>query len=169
MANPTGATATAGDMAKTSGMWVISRNAAGTIVKGNVCQFDGSGDVLQEPTTQTGDRGNGFCVALEAGTSGNNIRVVIGGYVYVVADGTIVPNNLVKASGSTAGEVIASEEPQDSTAGEANTTEIQADIDSARDFYGKAVGRYLGHQLEEDDPTDAANGDIVAIGLSESI
>ena len=170
MANVTGNNAAAGDLAKTAGAIVISSNAGGTISKGDLVYFDSSGDVLQGDTGQTGDRSGGFGVALEAGSSGNNIRVVIGGYVYVVAGGTISSNNLVKGSAGTAGEVIVNDYPVNSTL---NTifaeTEVEVDIDIARDFLGKCVGRYLGHQLQEENPTDAADNDIIAIALEAGI
>ena len=166
MADVTGSNAAAGDLAKTAGSVVISSNAGGTIVKGNIVYFDSSGDVIQGDTSTTGDRSGGFGIALEAGTSGNNIRVLIEGYGYVVSGGTIVTNNLVKGSGSTAGEVITHDYPANSTL---NTifaeTEVENDINETRDFFGKCVGRYIGHQLQEDNPTDAADNDIIAIQL----
>lgn len=166
MANVTGNNAAAGDLAKTSGAVIISSNAGGTIVKGNVVYFDSSGDVIQGDTSQTGDRSGGFGIALEAGTSGSNIRVLIEGYGYVISNGTIKSNNLVKGSGSTAGEVITNDYPAASTIPSPPIdTDIEADIDTAVDFLGKCVGRYIGHQLQEDNPTDAADNDVIAIQL----
>ena len=166
MANVTGNNAAAGDLAKTSGAVIISSNAGGTIAKGDIVYFDSSGDVIQGDTSTTGDRSGGFGIALEAGTSGNNIRVLIEGYGYVVSGGTITTNNLVKGSGSTAGEVITNDYPSASSISSPPLdTEIEANIDTARDFLGKCIGRYLGHQLEEDNPTNAADNDIIAIQL----
>ena len=166
MADVTGSNAAAGDLAKTAGSVVISSNAGGTIAKGDIVYFDSSGDVIQGNTGNTGDRSGGFGIAMEAGTSGNNIRVLIEGYGYVISGGTIVTNNLVKGSGSTAGEVITNDYPSNSSIPSPPIdTDIEADIDSARDFLGKCIGRYLGHQLEEDNPTDAADNDTIAIQL----
>ena len=166
MADVTGSNAAAGDLAKTSGAVIISSNAGGTIAKGDIVYFDSSGDVIQGDTSTTGDRSGGFGIALEAGTSGNNIRVLIEGYGYVVSGGTITTNNLVKGSAGTVGEVITNDYPANSTL---NTTfaetEVEDDINETRDFFGKCVGRYIGHQLEEDNPTDAADNDIIAIQL----
>ena len=166
MANVTGNNAAAGDLAKTAGAVIISSNAGGTSAKGNIVYFDSSGDVIQGDTGRTGDRSGGFGIAMEAGTSGNNIRVLIEGYGYVVSGGTITTNNLVKGSGSTAGEVISNDYPAASSISSPPLdTEIEANIDTARDFLGKCIGRYLGHQLQEDNPTDAADNDIIAIQL----
>ena len=166
MANVTGNNAAAGDLAKTAGSVVISSNAGGTISKGDIVYFDSSGDVIQGDTSLTGDRSGGFGIALEAGTSGNNIRVLIEGYGYVVAGGTIVTNNLVKGSAGTAGEVRSNDYPGNAVL---NTifaeTEAQDEIDLVRDFFGLTIGRYIGHQLQEDNPTDAADNDIIAIQL----
>ena len=164
MADVTGSNAAAGDLAKTSGAVIISSNAGGTIAKGDIVYFDSSGDVIQSDTGATGDRSGGFGIALEAGTSGNNIRVLIEGYGYVIAGGTIVTNNLVKGSAGTVGEVRSNDYPADAIV-TATFTDAQAEIDLARDFFGLTIGRYLGHQLQEDNPTDAADNDIIAIQL----
>ena len=166
MADVTGSNAAAGDLAKTAGAVIISSNAGGTIAKGNIVYFDSSGDVIQGDTGRTGDRSGGFGIAMEAGTSGNNIRVLIEGYGYVVSGGTITTNNLVKGSGSTAGEVVTNDYPSASAISSPPIdTEIESDVDIAVDFLGKCIGRYLGHQLEEDNPTNAADNDIIAIQL----
>ena len=166
MANVTGNNAAAGDLAKTAGAIIISSNAGGTIAKGDIVYFDSSGDVIQGNTGNTGDRSGGFGIALEAGTSGNNIRVLIEGYGYVISGGTIVTNNLVKGSGSTAGEVVTNDYPSASAISSPPIeTEIESEVDIAVDFLGKCIGRYLGHQLEEDNPTNAADNDIIAIQL----
>jgi len=170
MADVTNSNAAAGDLAKTAGAIIISSNAGGTIAKGDAVYFDSSGDVIQSDTSATGDRSGGFGIALEAGTSGNNIRVLVGGYGYVVSGGTIVTNNLVKASGGTAGEVITNDYPSASAISSPPIdTEIESDVDIAVDFLGKTIGRYLGHQLQEDNPTDAADNDIIAISLTEGL
>ena len=170
MADIAGSNAAAGDLAKTAGAIIISSNAGGTIVKGNIVYFDSSGDVIQGDTGRTGDRSGGFGIALEAGTSGNNIRVLVGGYGYVISGGTIVTNNLVKGSGGTVGEVISNDYPAATAITTPITdTETETRIDTVRDFFGKTIGRYLGHQLEEVNPTDAADNDIIAISLEAGI
>ena len=157
-------------MAKTSGAVVISSNAGGTIVKGNLVYFDSSGNVIQGDTSVTGDRSGGFGVALEAGTSSSNIRVCVGGFVYVVSGGTIKSNNLVRGSTGTAGEVVTHDDPGDSALNAIfSDTEVEAEINLAQEYFGKTVGRYLGHQLQEDNPTDAADNDIIAICLEYGV
>ncbi len=166
MADISGSNAEAGDLAKTAGAVIISSNAGGTIAKGDLVYFDSSGDVIQGDTSQTGDRSGGFGIAMEAGSSGSNIRVLIEGYGYVIAGGNITSNNLVKGSAGTAGEVIVNDYPSASAISSPPVdTEIESDVDIAVDFLGKCVGRYLGHQLQEDNPTDAADNDIIAIQL----
>ena len=166
MANPTGSNAAAGDLAKTSGIEVISRKSDATgCAKGDVVHFSTAG--LSIIGTTSGTQADGYGVALEAVAANADGRFAVGNtWIYVIADVAIIPFNLVKVA-ATAGEVQNSDEPADASL---NTifaeTEAQDAIDAARDYFGKAVGRYIGHQLEEvGDPTDAASGDVIIIRL----
>ncbi len=161
MANPTGNNAAAGDLAKTSGVEVWSRKSDATgMAKGDVVHFHTDGTAIKG--TSTGDISDGFGVALETVAANADGRFAVGNtYVYVIASGAIIPNNLVKVA-STAGEVVAHTHPATAN----TTTYTSTEIDAARDYFGLTVGRYYGHQLEEvGDPTDAADNDVIAIRL----
>ncbi|KKM79791.1 hypothetical protein LCGC14_1346330 [marine sediment metagenome] len=166
MANPAGNNAAAGDLAKTSGVEVISRKVTGAaVVKGNVVHIDTAGLAIKG--TSSGTIADGYGVALEAVAANGNGRFAVGNtWVYVIADGAIIPNNLVKIA-STAGQVVSNDEPADSTIPSPPVdTDVETDIDAVRDYFGKTVGRYIGHQLEEvGDPTDAANDDVIIIRM----
>ena len=167
MANPTGNNAAAGDFARTTGIEVISRKCDATgVSKGQVCMMDTNGLVVKG-TAAAGIQSWGFCVALEAVAANADGRFAIGNtYIYVGAGGAIIPFNAV-AIISTIGEVGSHDEPADAVL---NTifaeTEAQDEIDLVRDYFGKFVGRYIGHQLEEvGDPTDAADNDTIIVRL----
>ena len=160
MANPTGNNAAAGDLAKTSGVEVWSRKSDATgMAKGDVVHFHTDGTAIKG--TASGDISDGFGVALEAVAANADGRFAVGNtYVYVIASGAIIPNNLVKVA-STAGEVVAHTDP-----GASPTTYTAAAGDAIKNYFGLTVGRYYGHQLEEvGDPTDAADNDVIAIRL----
>lgn len=166
MANPTGNNAAAGDLAKTSGIEVISRKSDSTgCSKGDVVHFSTAG--LSIVGTTSGTIADGYGVALEDVAANADGRFAIGNtWVYVIADVAIIPYNMVKVA-AAAGEVGPNDEPANASL---NTifaeTEAQDAIDAARDYFGKCVGRYIGHQLEEvGDPTDAASDDVIIIRL----
>ena len=161
MANPTGSNAEIGDLAKTSGVEVISRKADATgMAKGEVVHFDSAGLAVLG-TAAGGNISDGYAVALEAVAANADGRFAVGNtWVYVKAGAAIIPYNLVKID-ATAGRVAAHEKPAD-----ANSIFANAELDAARDYFGFTVGRYIGHQLEEvGDPTDAADGDVIIIRL----
>ena len=166
MANPTGNNAAKGDLAKTSGVEVVSRKSDSTgMAKGDVIHFGTDG--LAVLGTSSGTIADGYGVALEAVAANGNGRFAVGNtWVYVIADGAIIPHNLVKIA-STAGQVVSNDEPADSTIPSPPVdTDVETDIDAVRDYFGKTVGRYIGHQLEEvGDPTDAANDDVIIIRM----
>jgi len=160
MANPTGSNAAIGDLAKTSGIEVISRKSDGTgMAKGEVVHFDTAG--LAVLGTSTGTQADGFGVALEAVAANADGRFAIGNtWIYVKAGSAIIPYQLVKID-ATAGRVTNHDKPAD-----ANSIFANAELDAARDYFGFALGRFIGHQLEEvGDPTDAADGDVIIIRL----
>ena len=166
MADPTGSTAAAGDLARTAGVEVISRLCDGTgVSKGDACHMTSAG--LVEKGTTSGMSAFGFCVALEDGAASANVRVAIGNtYVYCTAGEAIVPFEAVDID-ATAGRVGVNAEPAGASLNAIfDDTETQGEIDLARDYFGKHFGRYIGHQLElVGDPTDAADGDIIIIRL----
>ncbi len=166
MANPTGNNAAAGDLAKTSGVEVVSRKSDGTgCSKGEIVHFSTAG--LAIVGTSAGTIADGFGVALEDVAANADGRFAVGNtWVYVLAGEAIIPNNLVDID-ATAGRAGSHSEPSNANL---NTifaeTEAEDAINLVRDYLGKIVGRYMGHQLEEvGDPTDAADGDIIAIRL----
>ena len=166
MANPTGNNAAAGDLAKTSGVEVVSRKSDGTgCSKGEIVHFSTAG--LAIIGTSSGTIADGFGVALEDVAANADGRFAVGNtWVYVLAGEAIIPNNLVDID-ATAGRAGSHAEPGDSSLNSIFAeTEAEDAINLVRDYLGKIVGRYMGHQLEEvGDPTDAADGDVIAIRL----
>ena len=166
MANPTGNNAEAGDLAKTSGVEVISRKSDATgMAKGEIVHFSTAG--LAVLGTTSGTIADGYGVALEAVAANADGRFAVGNtWVYVKAGAAIIPNNAV-AIDATAGRAGPNDEPANAALNSIfSDTEVEAEIDLVRDYFGKHVGRYIGHQLEEvGDPTDAADGDIIIIRM----
>ena len=166
MANPTGNNAAAGDLAKTSGVEVVSRKSDGTgCSKGQIVHFSTAG--LAIIGTSSGTIADGFGVALEDVAANADGRFAVGNtWVYVIAGEAIIPNNLVDID-ATAGRAGSHAEPADASLNSTfSETETQDEINLVRDYLGKIVGRYMGHQLEEvGDPTDAADGDVIAIRM----
>jgi len=153
MANPTGSTAAAGDLGKTSGAHIISVgvNTGEVITAGAVVTFDSNGfAVLGVEAANCIITGRG--VALEAvtgtGSDGDDkIRILVSGYVYCLAGAAIKPN---------AGLEV------DATAGRVDTATVMATTESNQWL----LAFYEGHQLEEDGAqTDAADGDVVLVRL----
>ncbi len=153
MANPTGSTAEAGDIGKTSGSHVISVgvNTGEVIVKGDIVTFDANGFALQGTDTEN-PMITGRGVALEAktgtGSDGDDkIRILVAGYVFGVAGAAIKPNAALEV---------------DATAGRFQTATAMATIESNKWL----LAFYEGHQLEEDGAqTDAADDDIILVRL----
>lgn len=153
-----------GDIAKTIGLEVVQRGVAAstTITKGDLIAFDSNGRVAQATTSSSRD--TGFGVALESKDNGSGsaddlkCKVLIAGYVYITAGGAIKPNKLVKVS--TATKVVAHSKPADASA-----TPTSAEVNAARDYYGLTFGRYIAHENEEENATDAADTDVVMCKL----
>lgn len=160
MANVTGNNAAIGDLAKTGGAEVISVTSDATgFAKGEVVSFDANG--LAQQASVGDEIGDGFGVALEtAGVSETEVRIAIGNtYIYAKAGEAIKPNALVKVD-TTAGRVGSHK-----TVADVTSTVLFSDVNNVKDYFGLSLGRYIGHQLEEVAPTDAADGDIIAIRL----
>lgn len=87
-----------------------------------------------------------------------------GAIVIAKCDGAIVVNQRVKASTTTAGRVIALVDPTNPGAAYA-----EAEADSLYNYIIHGIGTYLGHKGEAEgsgnDPTDAADGDLVRLQL----
>jgi len=165
MANPTGAIAVAGDIAKTGIYESWKRGVKGTtsIAKGSLVSFDTNGYVKNMAATDS--IAAGFACAMESvdNSSGNDndltCQLAVGNsWVYMTAGGAIKPHSLVKING-TAATVIAHAKPANAT------TPTAGEVDAARDYYGVTVGRYMGHELEEANATDAANNDTIIVRL----
>ena len=140
----------AGDHEQQGAVVLQQSKGASAIAKGDVLSLS-SNKWVTAATNAAGP----FAVAKETKASGDaTISILFQGIVYVVADGTINPNNRVQVSGSTAGRVIVS---ADAGATQGQTTNFQ-----------RNVGIYLGHENEGDGVTEAtacASGDTIRILL----
>lgn len=145
--------ATAGQIAKSSNIEIISRTVSATVTVGNIVSFSTTGTVLPTAsvTTITSNFANGYGVAIETVTSGK-ARVAIGNtYVYAQSGtGDTVPMQSVKSDG--AGDWTA----------QVITTDTASSITTV---LAKHVGRYIGHEDEVDDPTAATTAEIGIIRL----
>jgi hypothetical protein len=148
--------AIAGQIAKDIGIEIVSRNAASAITMGDVVGFDANGNARTASITNTiSNIANGFGVAIEDGTASSNVRVAVGNtYVYVTCGvGPIDPYALVAptTSASIVGRVIE------------NT--FAATATNSVTLLGGLVGRYMGHEGEEDNQTDATTGEVIIVRL----
>lgn len=138
---------TAGQIAKSIGIEIISRTVDSTITVGDIVYFTTAGKPkTASATTITSNFANGFGVALETITSGK-ARVAVGNtYVYLQSGtGDTVPMQSVKTDGSgdCTGQLI--------------TTDTASSIATV---LAKHVARYFGHEDEVDDPTAATTAEI---------
>lgn len=167
MANPTGSNAAAGDFARTTGIEVVSRKSDATgCSKGEIVMFDTNG-LAVVGTAAAGIQSFGYAVALQDVAANADGRFAVGNtWIYVLAGEAIIPFNAVDID-ATDGRAGQLDEPANAVLNAIfSDTEVEAEIDLVRDYFGKFVGRYIFHQLEEvGDPTDAADGDVIAIRL----
>jgi hypothetical protein len=142
--------ASIGALARSTGIEIASFNVAAstTITKGKLVALNASGHAVLA-TNSVGTVARGKFVAIEtvnnsAGSAGDlEVRCAIGNtYVYVEAGGTIKVGEAVKA--------------------DANSDAVAATGIFAAETH---VGRYIGHENEERDPTDAADGDTIIVRL----
>ena len=145
--------AAAGDPAKGEGFAEISRQVldAAVITKGNIVTFDANGFAIQGTTTENPNiTGRGVALETKTGTpaGGTKIRLQVSGFVYVLAGAAIKPNARLQVD-ATAGRV------GPATAGTAAGTEQNKHLDA----------EYISHENEEEDATDAADGDIIMVRL----
>lgn len=168
MANPTGSNAVAGQVGKTGIYETVSRGvkANQTIARGDCISFDANGFAQQASSGDQQDVGLGVAMIAATGTGSDGgvvVTVAIGNsWVYVKAGGAIKPLQLVKVNNSTT--VIVHTKPAAATTTITNTT-TSNEIDAARNYFGLTFGRYMGHQLEEKEITDAANTDVILVRL----
>lgn len=158
--------AVAGQIAKTEGINVVTLKVAAStnIAKGDYVSTNGSGFAKQAATTDSRD--TGFFVAIEAsdnssGSAGDKtVRCAAPGtWVYGKLGGTIEVGELVKIASATT--VTAHGKPADAT------TPTAAEVNSARDYFGKTVGRFYGKDAADvsSTPADGANNDIGLLHL----
>ena len=142
--------ATAGQLARSTGIEIQSFNVAAStsITRGQTVALEASGNAVLA-TNSVGTIARGLFVAIEtvdnsSGSAGDlEIRCAVGNtYVYATAGGAIKVGEAVKAD--SASKVVAA------------TGILAAETH---------IGRYIGHENEEAEPTDAANGDIVIVRL----
>ncbi len=135
-------TATAGQLARSTGIEIQSFNVAAStsITRGQTVALDASGNAVKA-TNSVGTIARGLFVAIEtvdnsSGSAGDlEIRCAVGNtYVYATAGGAIKVGEAVKAD--SASKVVAA------------TGILAAETH---------IGRYIGHENEEAEPTDASN------------
>jgi hypothetical protein len=148
--------ATAGQIAKSHNIEIISRTVASTITVGDLVSFDTSGKPRTCAVTAiTSNITNGFGVALETVTSGK-ARIAVGNtWVYCTSStGATLPFQTVAptTSESVAGRVRAL----------SLTTETATGITGA---LWVAAGRYMGHEDEADDPSAATTAEVIIVRL----
>ena len=141
--------AAAGDLARSTGIEIRTLPLAGatSITTGKVVMANSAGEALNGTTAGTVEKG--LYVAVEtvdnsAGAAGDKtIRVASGNtYVYCEAGGAINFGHTVKSDAS-------------------------ADLVTATGIFGAEVlvGRYIGHENEDINPTDAVDGDVIIVRL----
>ena len=138
-----------GDLARSTGIEIRTLPMAGatSIITGKVVMANSAGEALNGTTAGTVEKG--LYVAVETvdnsgGAAGDKtIRVASGNtYVYCEAGGAINFGHTVKSDAS-------------------------ADLTAATGVFGAEVlvGRYIGHENEDINPTDAVDGDVIIVRL----
>ena len=138
-----------GDLARSTGIEIRTLPMAGatSILTGKVVMANSAGEALNGTTAGTVEKG--LYVAVEtvdnsAGAAGDKtIRVASGNtYVYCEAGGAINFGHTVKADAAS-------------------------DLVAATGVFGAEVlvGRYIGHENEDINPTDAVDGDVIIVRL----
>ena len=139
-----------GQLARSPGIELQTFNVAAstTITKGKLVALNASGHAVAA-TSSVGTVARGVFVAIEtvdnsSGSAGDKeVRCAIGNtYVYVEAGGAVKVGETVKADNNS--DAVAA------------TTIFAAETH---------CGRYIGHENEEADPTDAADGDVIIVRL----
>lgn len=142
--------ATKGSLARSTGIEVQSFNVAAStsLTAGKAVALDANGRAVAA-TSSVGTVARGIFIALEtvdnsSGSAGDKeIRCAVGNtYVYTEAGGAIKVGEAVKADNGS--DCVAA------------TGVFAAETH---------LGRYIGHENEEKDPTDAADGDTIIVRL----
>jgi len=138
-----------GDLARSTGIEIRSLpvKAATTITTGKVVEADANGFAIAGTTSGTVEKGLYVAVETVDNSSGANgdktVRVASGNtYVYCEAGGAINFGHTVKSDGD-------------------------ANLVAATGVFAAEtlVGRYIGHENEDINPTDAADGDVIIVRL----
>lgn len=153
----------AGDYLTGAKLEYAKNSNAPAVSKGVVMKWDTTNDGFVK-TSAAADELGPFAVCAAAAASGDTkVLVVTSGRVFVTADGTIEPGDLVESSSSTAGQVVTYAESSIAA------TPTQANVQAAMREWRTVIGRYIGHVDELNGstaPTDAADGDIICIELN---
>lgn len=142
--------------------------ASTTITKGNVCELNANGELIVSPTSQTDN--SAHFVALEtvdnSSGSANDLYcpvAVKGHFVTVIADGEIEAGEQVVVSGSTAGQVVAS-----NPATQDKSLVVGIYWGKEGGTYAKAGTTPFAESLSDGEnfsPALAADGDVIEIEL----
>lgn len=146
---------TAGQIAKSHNIEIISRTVASTVTVGDIVGFNTSGTVRTAAVTSiTSNIINGFGVALETVTSGT-ARIAVGNsWIYATcATGATVPMQVVAPTTS------------ESVAGRFRALTATDTITGTIANFNLVVGRYMGHEDEVDDPSAATTAEVGIIRL----
>ena len=142
--------ATIGALARSTGIEIQSFNVASatTLTRGKLVALDASGNAVLA-TNSVGTIARGLFVAIEtvdnsAGSAGDlQVRCAIGNtYVYCEAGGAIKVGECVKA--------------------DTNSDAVVATAILGAETH---IGRYIGHENEEQSPSDAVDGDVIIVRL----
>ena len=142
--------ATIGALARSTGIEIQSFNVASatTLTRGKLVALDASGNAVLA-TNSVGTIARGLFVAIEtvdnsAGSAGDlQVRCAIGNtYVYAEAGGAIKVGECVKA--------------------DTNSDAVVATAILGAETH---IGRYIGHENEEQSPSDAVDGDVIIVRL----
>lgn len=134
--------------------------AAEVLLGGDPVTFDVNGFIIKASDV-LGNRSDGFGTVLEtitggAGDGDESAQVAVGNtYIYQQAGAAIKPFKLVKVD--SAFKLILHANPANAV------TPTAGEVDTVRDYYGLAFGRYFYHAREEKLPTDAATDDIIVV------
>jgi len=139
--------------------------AAQNIALGDPVTFDANGFV-QKASNTTGNMADGFGTALEVGdnTAGADgaikIQIAVGNsFVMQQAGAAIKPFSLLKVDVNN--KLIQHTNPAASVG--AAFPAVNTEIDTVRDFFGLAFGRYYGLEKQEDDALAAVLDDIIVM------
>lgn len=139
---------------------------AGQNIKvGDYVTFDSNGFMTHATNTTNRLDGLGVCTIGYDNTSGadgdGSAQCALPDtYIYVVAGGAI--KNFVQIGLST----LSNYNPQQLTSpADATTAPTASQLNAVKNFFGRIFARYFYHQKEENAPTSAVSGDIIAVRL----